>query len=164
MAKKSDLKTIAVTKDQEIMNSIIDHVSNGGSIIELCKIWQVSYSSVMRTIKACDIFKQRYSEALVERDEWAKERVLLEIRALSTFSIADALQTDGTFKKLTDMPPGLIAAIKEMDANGAIKFVDKLKALDLLGKQLALFTTKHEITGKLSLADLIAKAGEIDEQ
>jgi hypothetical protein len=157
MAKK-DLRTLSVTADPKMIDVVIEHVANGGSAIELCKTWQVRFSEIMRAIRANPESKSRYEQALIDRDEWAKERILTEIRSLGTYNIKDALNADGTFKPLKDMPDEIVAAIKEFDKDGAVKFHDKTKALDMYGKKLSLFVERKEITGKLTLADLITEA------
>ena len=156
--QKPDIRTIVTLSDQVNIDLIIDHVSNGGTIIDLCKMWAIKYSDVMRTIRANESHKKSYDQALLDRDEWAKERILSEVKALSTYSIKDALNADGTFKALKDMPDHLAAAIKEVDLDGNLKFSDKLKALDLMGKQLGIFIEKREISGRVTLEQLIMEA------
>ena len=156
--QKPDIRTIVTLSDQVNIDLIIDHVANGGTIIDLCKMWAIKYSDVMRVIRANESYKKSYDQALLDRDEWAKERILSEVKALSTYTIKDALNADGTFKALKDMPDHLAAAIKEVDLDGNLKFSDKLKALDLLGKQLGIFIEKKEISGRVTLEQLILEA------
>lgn len=156
--QKPDIRTIVTLSDQVNIDLIIDHVANGGTIIDLCKMWAIKYSDVMRVIRANELYKKSYDQALLDRDEWAKERILSEVKALSTYTIKDALNADGTFKALKDMPDHLAAAIKEVDLDGNLKFSDKLKALDLLGKQLGIFIEKKEISGRVTLEQLIMEA------
>ena len=161
--QKKDIRTVVALTDPTNIDTIIDHVSNGGSIVDLCKLWQLKYSDVMSKIRANADYKTRYDQALIDRDEWAKERILSEIRSLSTYSIKDALNPDGTFKPLNEMPDSLAAAIKEIDTDGVLKFSDKLKALDLFGKQLGIFIEKKEITGKVTLEQLIMAADALPD-
>lgn len=145
------------------MDVIIEHVANGGSAIELAKSWNIRFSHVMQAIRANPEYAKRYAAALLDRDEWARERILDEIRALGTFSLKDALNEDGTFKRLQDMPNDIVAAIKEIDKDGIIKFTDKLKALDMYGKKLGLFIERREITGTLTLEQLVSEASDVIE-
>lgn len=159
MSKQSqDIRTIVTLSDQVNIDLIIDHVANGGTVLDLCKMWAIKYSDVMRTIRANESYKASYEQALLDRDEWAKERILTEVKALSLYSIKDALKPDGTFKTLAEMPDELAASIKEIDKDGVLKFSDKLKALDLMGKQLGIFIEKKEISGKVTLEQLIMEA------
>lgn len=159
MAKQiPDIRTILTLADQINIDLIIDHVANGGTVIDLCKMWAIKYSDVMKVIRSNEKHKAAYDQALVDRDEWAKERILSEVKALATYSIRDALKPDGTFKTLADMPADLAASIKEIDKDGVLKFSDKLKALDMLGKQLGIFIEKREVSGKVTLEQLIMEA------
>lgn len=159
MAKQiKDIRTIVTLNDPNNIEVIIDHVANGGSVIDLCKLWQMKYSDIMRKIRAIPETKAAYEQALLDRDEWAKERLMSEVRSLSTYSIKDALNPDGTFKPLHELPDELAAAIKEIDIDGVLKFSDKLKAIDLFGKQLGVFIEKKEISGKVTLEQLIMEA------
>lgn len=153
-----DLRHLSITADPEQIKYLCDHVANGGSAIEFCKAKQVRYSEVMRGLRANPEYKAMYDQALADRSEWTVERWLQELNALSGYSIKDALNPDGSLKPAHEMPDELLAAIKEIDAeNKSIKFTDKLKALELLGRKLGLFTEKREITGVLKLEDLIYK-------
>lgn len=146
---------------KEKFQDIIDNVSNGGSLINLCALWNIRYSDMMRIIRADDILSKRYNQALKDREEWAKERILKEVQSLSMFNIKDIFNLDGTLKKPAEMPPEFTAAIKEVTADGDIKFIDKLKALDLYHKQMGLFVDKKEISGTLSLETLIKEAHKL---
>ena len=132
----------ALVENQAVFDRVVDHISNGGSLLDFCKMLGFKYSDVMRFIRTDPARKSIYEQALIDREEWAKERVISEIRALATYSIKDAMNQDGTFKRLADMPDELASAIKEIDAEGSLKFSDKLKALEMLGRQLGMFTEK----------------------
>lgn len=158
-----DVRTISVAFDPNMMNTILDHVSCGGSVIDLCKTWRINYAQIMRKIKENPDYKKRYEEALVEREEWAKERLLKELHDLTSFSIKDAINEDGTFKRLGEMPDSIASSIKKLTKDGQIEFVDKLKALDLLGKRLGIFVEKREVTGTLTLEQLILNAQKLEK-
>ena len=137
------------------MQVIFDHIANGGSAIDIAQMWGLSYVKLMRHIKSKKDLSEKYEEALKLREEWARERVISEVNSLATFNIKDAFNPDGSFKKAYELPEKLTAAIKEIDSDGGLKFQDKLKALDLFGKQMGLFTEKKEISGHLSLESIV---------
>lgn len=161
--KPKDIRTNVTLRDPQNITAIIDHVANGGSVLDLCKMWAVRYSDVMKFIRSNIDYNKQYEQALKDREEWAKERVMAEIRSLSTYSIKDAINPDGTFKRLAELPEELAASIKEVDSDGSVKFSDKLKALDMYGKQLGIFTDKKEITGKVTLEQLILAADKMND-
>jgi len=158
---KSIEPMFAKTAIKEKFQTILDHTSNGGSLIDLCALWNVRYSDVMREIRADKDLSKAYDQSLKDREEWAKERILKEVKSLSMFNIKDIFNLDGTLKKPAEMPPEFTAAIKEVTADGDIKFIDKLKALDLYHKQMGLFVDKKEISGTLSLETLIKEAHKL---
>lgn len=159
----NELKAIALIDDQKIFDVMLNHVANGGTLINLCQMWGTRYSDVIRAIRSNPDLKARYDQALEDRKEWAKERVLNEIKALSTFSVKDLFDPDtGQPIPIYKLPDEIATAIKEVDADGAVKMVDKLKALDLLGKQLGLFVDKKEITGKLTLEQILNQIAQED--
>lgn len=163
MSKPDLIKTIVFTADPKIVETLINHVANGGSAIDLCKIWNIRYSDMMKTIRSSEDFSKAYSQALIDRTEWARERILKEQQALAMFNIKDTLNPDGTIKKLHDMPDDVTAAIKEIDADGAVKFIDKNKSLDQLHKQLGLFVDKKEVTGSISLERIVLEADKLKD-
>lgn len=148
---------------KEKFQTIIDHNSNGGSLLDLCALWNVRYSDVMREIRADKELSKQYDQSLKDREEWAKERILAEIKSLAVFNIKEIFNHDGTLKKPSEMPPGFTAAIKEVTVDGDIKFIDKLKALDLYHKQMGLFVDKKEVSGTISLAQLVLAADKLEE-
>lgn len=162
VAKSKDLRTLAAKSDPQMIDIIIRHVQNGGSAIDLCREFQIDYSGIMNYIRSKDEYKKRYDNALVDRKEYDRERAEKEYRALSMYNIKDAVHADGTPKKIHEMPESLTAAIKEIDADGSVKFVDKIKALDSHSKITGLLTDKKEITGKVTLVDLLTQIDEAE--
>lgn len=157
------IRTLSLKSEPEQLQTIIEHVRNGGSVLELCKVWEVSYSSVMSFIRSNPDYKQRYDQALLDREEWAKERVLSEFKALSTYSIKDLFDENGSPIPIHKLPDEIATAIKEINADGDVKLVDKLKALDSLGKHMAGLVDKKEISGTLTLEQLLTQAAKEDK-
>jgi hypothetical protein len=65
------------------LDVILAHVRNGGSLIELCDIWQVRYSDVIAWVRADKPRGELYDLACRDRSEWTDEMVLSEIRLRS---------------------------------------------------------------------------------
>lgn len=137
---------------------ILDHVVNGGTLTELAKTQGFSFSEVMRLINSKKELKKSYDEAVEYRKEWAKERILQELKCLGMYNIQDAVYDDGSFKKIKDLPEDLARSVKEIDSDGGVKFESKSKPLQDAIKLLGLQTEKLDVTGKFSLADLITQA------
>ncbi len=106
------------------------------------------------------------------RTETAADKVISELKHFAHADIGEAFDDLGAFRPLKDMPPHVrrsIASIKQREevipgADGAsvkvatileVKFWDKPKGLELLGKNLKLFTDKVEHTGLVTLEQLV---------
>lgn len=102
--------------------------------------------------------------------------VVRELLNIATANIADAYNVDGTLKAIEDMPEPIMKAIafmkrvdlfdgqgkerKKIGCNWCVRFYDRIRALELLGKHLKMFTDKHEITGLENLAERVKAARE----
>lgn len=118
-----------------------------------------------------------------ERELYVKARVsdvLEELVILAKSSISDIVEksTDGTFRLKDDVPEYAWRAVKKITKKRAAKegdersgdaeavefsveMHDKARALDLLAKALGLTNNKKiEVSGKMSLLDVILLAGE----
>ena len=151
---------------------LVAHVANGGTITTLCDTWEVSYAEVLRWLYADRAREREYVRALNDRAEWAKETLLAQLRDIALVDIRQVFDDNGHIKAIDQWPKALASAlasfevVDEYDDEGVktgtlkkFKLYDKLKAIDLLGKNLALFVERHEINGKLTLEHLVASTG-----
>ena len=98
------------------------------------------------------------------------DRVMEELAAIAFARAPELLEIDGTNVKLKEhLKPSQRAAVASVEKSATgikVKFYDKLKALELLGKHLGLFEGKeHQNTGKdnnLLEAILQATRQEVD--
>lgn len=158
------LKLQIVLKDGATIETLFDHVANGGSATQWCVGHGLRFSDLMKSIRNRPELKKAYDQAIEDRKEWAKERLLSEVMDLGTYTLADVFNEDGTRKPVHLLPPGLIASIKELTADGDIKFQDKLKAIAMYSSELGLFTEKKEIKGSMTLEQLINAAAEQEKK
>lgn len=114
------------------------------------------------------------AEKVADRLELSAARVLGEIGHFAHADLRDAFKDDGTLKHVHEMPEHLRRAIKSFEVeelfegSGQDKFKagrtvkvqlwDKPKGLELEGRHLKLFTDKLEVTGKVTLEQLIDEA------
>lgn len=142
--------------DPSTINQICDNVASGGSLIDLCNTWQVRYCDVMRWINDNNERKAAYAQAINDRGEWFIQRVLKEIQLMGTVDFAEAFDKNGKLKSPADMPEAITRSINSIDVHEMpeeigggvvkkLKFESKLKALEMLGKNMFMFVEKKMV-------------------
>lgn len=102
-----------------------------------------------------------------ERTEITQDRVVRELAAVAFADVTEVASVRyGVVRlrstdELTEEQRRAIAGIKETQAGVEIKFNDKLKALELLGRHLGMFKDKVEVSG---LAEEQSKLAELLQQ
>jgi hypothetical protein len=158
----------------DALETVCDHIANGGSLVELSALWKLRYSDMVSWLYESEHSERRtqYERSLKHRDEWGVERVLFELRSIAFVDLRQAFDELGRLKPLSELPQPVAAALAgmetyevfEKDSDGAkvlagqtrkVKFSDKLKAMELLGKQLKMFVDRHEVTQQLTLEQLV---------
>lgn len=153
------------------IDTICDHISNGGSVLTLCSMWNIGYADFVRWLNADQDRVKKYMAAGEIQKEWAINRLLQEIRSISFIDIRKIFNDDHTLRPPSEWPDDIAAAISSIEVDEIeqwdgekkekigemkkIKIFDKLKALEMLGKDLGRFINKHEISGKMTLEDLV---------
>lgn len=141
-----------------------------------------SAKSIGSKLLTYPVIQERVRQLLVaqdRRDVATKEMVLYELIKLATSDIGEAFNDDGSLKNVKEMPEFVRKAIQAIeieelwDGRGAdrkqigltkrIKFWDKTKSLELLGKHLKMFTDKLEVEGQVKLEDLIIASNKYEE-
>lgn len=117
--------------------------------------------------------RQAIDAAMVKRAERVNvqaDDVLRELANVGFIDIGEAFDDEGSLLPLKKMPASVRRAVSSIETSSVVlddgkatfvtkvKFWDKLKALELIGKNLKMFTDMHEHTGKLSLESLINEA------
>lgn len=137
---------------------------------------QVAHENLNKPEVAAAVEKERARQ--LERVQIKADEVLMELRRVALTDLADAFDgKTGALKAPKDMPPELRRALsgievedlyegrgRERECVGQVrkvKFWDKVKALELLGKHLGLFREVHEHRGKVTLEKLVL--GSFDE-
>ena len=145
-------------KRDDSVDFICDNVANGGSIPNIAKTLDVPTNWIFKWIRTNPEISKRYEEAKRDRDEWEIETILSQLRSIANVNLQDILNDDGTPKRISEIPHealGVIESITVDDKGSKVKLINKLKALELSGKKLALFKDKVEHTGHLTLEQLV---------
>lgn len=144
----------------DFLDLLCSHVSMGGSAIDFCSMHECRYDEVIRWIYGDKARGDQYNGALDARGEWTIQRVLLELKRMSTVDVRGAYNENGTLKDIKLLSPELAACIASIEVDEIfegsgpdrtwtgytrkVKFWDKNSALDKLAKTLALFVERHD--------------------
>ena len=105
----------------------------------------------------------RRQKDLQRRTEVTQEQVVKELARLAFADASVVCVTD--FDNLTEDQRAAIQGIKPTNFGWEIKLCDKLKALELLGRHIGMFTDKLEGKGAIDIASVLAAArGRVRER
>lgn len=119
---------------------------------------------------------QEALEARAARVQVKADDVLRELLRIATVDVREAFDDDGNLKAVKDLPEDVARAIAGIDVDELwqgrgeereqigvtrkVRFWDKPRALELLGKHLKLFVEKVEVSADSSFADILKAARE----
>ena len=151
------------------MKNICHYVANGRSLVELCKTYEISYGEIIAWIRKDKDRSRMFSSSINDRNEWAEERILYELRKIGLFNIKDIHDENGDILPVHKWPDDVSSVVKTVEYNelGGIKKIttwNKEKCLELLGKNIQMFTDRVEHTGSVTLEDLIADSRKPPEE
>jgi hypothetical protein len=168
-----------VLADPETFAMLLQVVANGGCVLELCAGWEVRFADVKGWVDRDAGRAKAYAAAESEQTAWLFNRVLSEIQKIATVDIRQAFDEKGHLKAIHDIPEEVarcissIESVEYFEGHGRdrervgfvkkIRFNDKLKALELAGKQAAMFKDHVEHSGGITLEQLIDQADSVDE-
>lgn len=172
MAETRKEKWQRQTNDPATFETCIDHILNGGCLSTLASLWDVHYADIVVFVQDTDDKKKRYVDALQARNQLTLAKLLHEINKISFIDSRKLYNDDGSIKKPSEWPDELAAAVAGVEvveiAGGVgclkkVKLYDKLKALEMLGRDLGRFVQKHELSGKVTLEDLVTASQQEDK-
>jgi hypothetical protein len=154
------------------MTTICDHVANGGSVLDLARVWELPYNLIIDWVQTDELRNKRYVQALEARGEWAKERVLSELRAIALIDIRELFDDEGNLLPVSEWPEQTARAVagvdtmisNDGDVTKKIKLIDKTKSLEMLMKNLAMLVERVDHTGKITLSDILAESNKPGEK
>lgn len=163
---------------QSLMDDIFAHIANGGNMITFAENLKIRYSDIAAWLMSDPDRYQIMQKAFQAGDEWIRVRVLNELKHIALTDLRMAYNASGTLKNPQEWPESIARAImsvetdelyagvgKERERVGdtrKVKFMDKIKALELIGKEKGLFMQKVKVEGKISLEEIVA--GSFDDQ
>jgi hypothetical protein len=164
-------RLLSLYEGNDTLLKICSFVANNGSLIDLCREWDVQYGDVATWIHADEEREAAYTKALNLRGEWVCEAVLRELRLIGLSDVRELYDENGHLKDPGDWPEEIARSVagvetKEIfDEEGVkegevkkVKLWDKLRAIELLGKNLSLFLERKELKVTMTLEDLLEKS------
>lgn len=155
------------------LQAILEHVASGGNLIDFCNERGQKYYNVERWLNADEERWKLYQHALSLRSEFFVQVLLKGFYEIANFDVRQAFNNDGTLKDIKDMPAILGSTIASIDTfeeyspNGQylgrvrkIRFNDKLKAMELLAKNLGILVEKHEVKFDVNFSVKLKQARE----
>lgn len=164
MVIESDrVKTKRWLSESDRVVDICEWLASGGSLIELCKMLDVQYSSVLRWINIDGERRRAYEMALKDRDEFVKQELIDELRKICKVDIRRAFDEGGNLLSIKEMPEDVAKAVSAFDIDEdalgnervRVRFLDKLKAIETMGKNLKMFVDRVEHSGTVTLEDMV---------
>lgn len=135
-----------------------------------------------RLLENAEITKRikKLTQDRLDRLRITQDRTLAEIARLAFVDISKIFNEDGSLKPIKNWPKDARRAVSSIEVEELydhedkrkisigqvkkVKFVDKKGSLELLGKNLKLFTEKVEHSGKITLEDLVAASRKKEEK
>ena len=161
------------------LTTVCTHVTNGGALPELCKSRKLSYNQVITWIYSDPDRASAYESSLRARGEWFIQSILNELKDIALADIREAYDSNGTLLPPDKWPDSLARVVQAVeteeiyDGRGKdrqpigttkrLKMWDKLRALELLGKNLRMFKEEVEHSGTLSLEALVEGSMKPDD-
>jgi phage terminase small subunit len=117
---------------------------------------EVAAARLMRNVEVAEAITKAMAERAA-RTEVSADRVLCELAKIAFFDVRKALNNDGSFKSISELDDDTAAALASFDVvelggdvGGVIRkvrLVDRLRAIELLGKHLGLFSDRIKVSG-----------------
>lgn len=172
MAEKSFRckSTDAYINEEGRIVEICDLIANGGSLTTFSQENNYIYSHIINWIQDDSDRKKLYEASLHARGEWVAQRLLAELGRISFIDARKIYKEDGSLKPVDEWPDDVAAAISGVEITEAkydkdgeevspsvkkVKLFDKLKALEMLGRNLKMFTDKIDHSGTMKLEELV---------
>lgn len=169
--------------DPDIVRDICRHIAGAGSLRTFCAQRRLSYGMVRQFVSEGEAARA-YANALVIRDDHAKDMILDELESFIDSDLTRAFDADGNMLRMELIPANIrrmISGIKfreifENRGTGEdrervhvgnlieIKLIDKMKAIELRARTLAMLTDKTQHEMGATLEDIIRESMQDGKQ
>lgn len=145
------------------LEDICSFVSDGGTVAAYCSNNRLSYRHVRGWFKENEHRTSKLTDARSARDELRAQYLMSMVTEIASFDPSQIFDDAGNMLPVQQWPQSARAALGayETDKLGQpkVKFVNRLDAAKMAGRELGIFKEKVTVEGKLTLADLVSQAG-----
>lgn len=150
-----------LVNDPLFFQNVCDYVAGGGTLVEYCALHELSYPAVLRWIRTDVTRRDLYERAKEDGDQWQIDKIRCELRDLGDIDLSLMFDDQGKTRPFHLWPHKLQRSVREIettDEGVKIKFHDKLKALELMGRTSGMFKEKIVHEGKVTLEALVSQS------
>ena len=167
--RRERVKALMATTDS--LDWLCARIASGENLVNICREMDVPYVAINEWIQQKDSRRHQYEQALRIRESHHKETLIRELMNAIAFDPEQLLLPDGTAKAMAEMPEEArrcIAGFEVAEIWGQVedegnagrprraqighlkkfRFLDKIKAAELMARHLKMLTDKTEVTGK----------------
>ena len=153
--------------DESFPHNIMEILSTGGSILELCRECDVSFATINRYLT--NEHGEAYAQAKASAIERDKLFVIETLRAMADFRIQGLYDDQGRIKPLSEWPPGAsmmvqnVESIETLSDGEVVASVKKVrteartKVIELMGKVNSQFKESVQHSADDSLSSVLAQ-------
>jgi hypothetical protein len=153
-----------ITTNEETLRNLCVNIASGSSLNEIATLWEVQYYELWEWISTDAARYVCYETALKQREDFFKMKLIDELKYIAFSDLRKIYSADGTLLPMNQWPADVATAVAELDESptGArkAKMNSKMKAIEMLGKELVMFVNRIDVTQKTTIEDLINQSAE----
>jgi hypothetical protein len=147
------------------MDNICTHILQGGSLVDLAETWEIPFGWIRQWMAADEERDRAYALALNRRAEFEGEKIKRELARIAYADFRKIYTTDGKLLPYNQWPADVAAAVVGVEYRDGklieFKRADKIRALELAGKTIGVFSDKIEMDGTMTLEAMLSTVDKI---
>lgn len=138
---------------------------------EMAKELGMRFSDLFKYVTSTEDLQKKYELALKAAEARDKDLVIRTLRGVIETYPSDMFEEDGSLKPVSQWPKELIAGfeIEDLYNKGEaignvkkVKTVDRLRAVEMLGKERGMFVQRNKVDATLTLEQLVEQSNKAD--
>jgi hypothetical protein len=169
MTTRSDAtqRAINLFREPEFLEELCDLIAEGMTLYDFTLSKNIRYKQTFQWIQSDEDRQKSYETAIEARNAVMSDVVLSGVLTVAQQSAKKLYNDDGTPVAISKMDDRTAASVSGVEvsydmsgriASRRIKTYDKLRALEMLGRNQRMFTDKMELAGALRLEDLVTQS------